>query len=328
MLYSKELFDEVQGIIDERRRVAENRLNERMLAFEAMEPRYREIKAELIDSVRAALESVNLAPQEAEANLIKQRGRNLSAQRELKNLLAAHGLPEDYLSTAYTCKKCGDTGAVGTELCTCFTELLRKRAFEEANNNSPLRFCTFGDFRLDYYSDAYDEKFKCSPRERMQDIVNYCKAYAENFEPETHSLLLTGETGLGKTHLSLAIAGEVIKKGYKVLYNSAQNIFGELQKEYFGKGENRGQFESLVLECDLLILDDLGAEFSTQFTDAALYNIINTRINKRLPTIISTNILIENMESRYSQRISSRLIGEYVNLRFLGGDIRQLKADT
>ena len=328
MLYSKELFDEVQGIIDERRRAAENRLNERMLAFEATEPRYREIKAELIDSVRAALESVNLSPQEAQANLVKQRGRNLNAQKELKKLLAAHGLPEDHLSTAYTCKKCGDTGAVGTELCTCFTELLRKRAFEEANQNSPLRFCTFEDFRLDYYSDAYDEKFKCSPRDRMREILELCKEYAADFDTDSQNLFLCGETGLGKTHLSLAIAGEVIKKGYKVLYNSAQNIFGELQKEYFGKGENRGQFESLVLECDLLILDDLGAEFSTQFTAAALYNIINTRINKRLPTIISTNLTTKQIEEQYTQRISSRIIGDYICLRFFGGDVRQLKAES
>ena len=139
---------------------------------------------------------------------------------------------------------------------------------------------------------------------------------------------MQGETGLGKTHLSLAIAGEVISKGYNVLYNSAQNIFNELQRERFGKSDTNGAFEAMVLECDLLIIDDLGAEFSTQFTNAALYNIINTRINTGLPTIISTNLTFKNIEDVYTRRISSRLIGEYTSLFFLGKDIRQIKKEN
>jgi DNA replication protein DnaC len=138
---------------------------------------------------------------------------------------------------------------------------------------------------------------------------------------------MQGETGLGKTHLSLAIAGEVIEKGYTVLYNSAQNIFNELQKERFGKGDSDGRFEPMVLECDLLVIDDLGAEFSTQFTNAALYNIVNTRINASLPTIISTNLSLKELEERYTRRISSRLIGEYNTLYFIGGDVRQKKTE-
>ncbi len=326
MLYTTELLDQAREIIDGRRKAAEDRLEARMREFEKTEPRYKELKAELIDSVREALRSMDMDRAAAEENLVKQRARNLAAQKELFSLLDLHGLPKDYLETPYTCKKCGDTGAVGTKLCDCFMDVLQKLAFDEANKTSPLRFSTFEEFRLDYYSDEYDKEFECSPRERMRDILTLCKEYAADFDTASQSLFLCGSTGLGKTHLSLAIAGEVIKKGYKVLYNSAQNIFNNLQKEYFGKTE-AGQFESMVLECDLLILDDLGAEFSTQFTNAALYNIINTRMNKSLPTIISTNLSDQQIEERYSQRISSRIIGEYVRLRFLGGDVRQLKAD-
>ena len=141
-------------------------------------------------------------------------------------------------------------------------------------------------------------------------------------------LLFFGETGLGKTHLSLSIAGEVINAGYSVIYNSAQNIFNELQKERFGKGDADGRFEPMVLECDLLVIDDLGAEFSTQFTNAALYNIINTRINSGLPTIISTNLNIKDLEERYTRRVSSRLIGEYAVVNFIGEDVRQLRSES
>ncbi len=327
MLYSNELFQQTREIIDARRAEAETRVNEHIRAFAQLEPRYPALKQEMIDSVQEALKSVNMEPEAAQKHLIKQRDRNLRAQREIRRLLSEHGLPEDYLKTRYTCEKCMDTGSVGVDPCTCFTETLQKLAFDEANKNSPLRFSSFEDFRLDYYSDAYDPTFQCSPRQRMGEILEYCKEYAAHFDTDHPSLLLCGETGLGKTHLSLAVAGSAIRRGYKVLYNSAQNIFSGLQKEYFGKSENRGQFESLVLECDLLILDDLGAEFSTQFTDAALYNVINTRMNMRLPTIISTNLLLPDMEERYSRRISSRLIGEYVCLRFAGADVRQQKAE-
>ena len=159
----------------------------------------------------------------------------------------------------------------------------------------------------------------------MAEILALCRQYADNFDERSENLFMTGNTGLGKTHLSLAIAGEVIRKGYDVIYNSAQNLFNELQKEYFGKPETRGQYESLVLECDLLIIDDLGVEFSTQFTRAELYNILNTRLNAHLPTIISTNLDYKEIEEQYTMRVSSRLIGEFLRLKFIGGDVRQEK---
>ena len=327
MIYSNELFTRAKEIIAERRAAAEAASAARMREFELKEPRYRLCRQEMIDSVRDALTAIEMDREGAKEFLTVQRERNLAAQKEVKALLRAHGLPENYLETGYTCPICGDTGSVGIELCSCFRSLLEKLAFEEAGKKSPLRFSTFADFRLDYYSDEVLPEYRCSPRARMEEILSLCKAYAADFDTDSPNLLFCGETGLGKTHLSLAIAGEVIKKGYTVLYNSAQNVFNELQKEYFGKAENRGKYETLVLECDLLVLDDLGAEFSTPFTDAALYNIINTRINTRRPTIISTNLKLNEIEARYEKRISSRLIGEFLFLRCLGADIRQAKTD-
>ncbi len=328
MLYSQELFEKAREIIDDRRRAAEDAVSRRLREFEKAEPRYRELRQEMIDSVREAVASIQTTPEEAEKTVLRQKERNLQAQREIRALLTARGLPEDYLETPYTCKKCGDTGSVGIELCTCFTEVLQKLAFEEANKDSPLRVSTFEDFRLDYYSETPDPQYKCSPRERMAEILSLCREYAADFDLSSQSIFMCGETGLGKTHLSLAIAGEVIRKGYKVLYNSAQNIFNRLQNEYFGRTETRGQFESLVLGCDLLILDDLGAEFPTSFADAALYNIINTRMSRQLPTVISSNLTTRGIEERYSRRVSSRIIGEYICLRFFGSDVRQEKAEN
>ena len=80
-----------------------------------------------------------------------------------------------------------------------------------------------------------------------------------------------------------------------------------------------------MLECDLLVIDDLGAEMSTAFTKSVLYNLVNTRLLTRKPTIINTNLSMKEIEQRYTPRISSRFIGEYECKKFFGSDIRQQK---
>ncbi len=324
MIYSNELFAAARDIIDARRAQAEAENARRLMEFERLEPRYKTLKNEMIDSMRIAMSTVGADRETTERVIAEQRERNLSAQREIRELLLAHGLPEDWLEVHYTCQKCGDTGSVGIELCECFEDVLKTLAFEEANKRSPLRFSTFEEFRLDYYSDTVNPAYKCSPRARMEETLALCREYAEGFDRESQNLYLCGATGLGKTHLSLAIAGEVSKKGYRVLYNSAQKSFNELQQEYFSRERTR-QYETLVLECDLLIMDDLGAEFKSTFSEASLYNIINTRINLHLPTIINSNLTQRQLVEAYSQRISSRIIGEYVCLFCFGSDIRQQK---
>ncbi len=137
---------------------------------------------------------------------------------------------------------------------------------------------------------------------------------------------MRGNTGLGKTHLSLAIAREVIERGFGVIYCSTPEILSKLEKERFGKSYNNSDdSEEALKECDLLILDDVGSEFHTSFTKNIIYNIINFRISHGKPTIISTNLELEELEVMYSQRLVSRLMGEYVIMNFVGTDIRQVK---
>ena len=327
MPYTKEMFDRAQEVIDARRMENEAKAEARRQMFETLEPEYKKWKREMIASVKDVLRAIELSPEKAAALIEEQKARNLEAQAKVRALLKKNDLPADYLQVHYTCKQCEDTGAVNNRLCSCMIEELKRIAFEEAGKRSPLKFCRFSDFSLEYYDTAYNAEYKCSPRERMEQVLAFCKGYAAGFDTSSQSILMYGETGLGKTHLSLSIAGEVIEKGWNVLYNSAQNIFNELQRERFGKTDSAGQYEAMLLECDLLVIDDLGAEFSTSFTNAALYHIINTRINSALPTIISTNLDLKELEARYTRRISSRLIGEYTALAFFGADIRQLKKE-
>ena len=324
MPYKREIFEKAQEILDRRRNQAEAKNTAVMMMFENTEPLYREYKNEMIASVKEAVKAIDMSPDKAAAFVEEQKIRNLAAQQNVKMLLEKHGLPEDYLEVKYSCPECEDTGVVGTRLCSCHIQLLKDLAYEEAGKKSPLKICTFEDFRLSYYSDKAESSYEPSPREKMAEILEFCKMYADNFDKNAPSVLMAGQTGLGKTHLSLAIVGKVIEKGYSVLYNSAQNFFRELQNERFGKSGSSA-FENMMLECDLLVIDDLGAEFSTTFTVSALYNIVNTRINTGLPTIISTNLSLTDIEKQYSNRISSRFIGEYSLLFFEGKDIRQIK---
>ncbi len=324
MPYKREIFEKAQEILDKRRNQAEAKNTAVMMMFENTEPLYREYKNEMIASVKEAIKAIDMSPDKAAQFIEEQKIRNLTAQQNVKKLLEKHGLPEDYLEVKYSCPECNDTGVKGTKLCSCHIELLKDLAYEEAGKKSPLRICTFDDFKLSYYSDKAPSRNERSPRETMMGIFEYCRDYAYNFDRNSPSILMLGQTGLGKTHLSLAIVGTVIGLGYSVLYNSAQNFFRELQNERFGKSGSSA-YENMMLECDLLVIDDLGAEFSTAFTVSALYNIINTRINTGLPTIISTNLSLTEIEKQYSNRISSRLIGEYSLLYFEGKDIRQIR---
>lgn len=252
--------------------------------------------------------------------------QNLAAQAERERLLRDAGFPADCLETRYTCAACSDSGYVMGQRCECFKSLLQQQAYRELCMDAPLKDSTFDNFRLDYYSPQEDAALGCSPRAHMAQVLAFCEQYAAAFDGKSGSLLFQGATGLGKTHLSLAIAQRVIEKGYGVIYGSAQNLFHRLEREHFARfGENTGEAEQALLECDLLILDDLGAEFSTSFTVSALYNIINTRINRALPTIINTNLSAKEREESYSQRVTSRIIGHYTTLRFMGGDVRQAK---
>lgn len=231
-------------------------------------------------------------------------------------LLAQIGMSTADFEPRYYCEHCSDTGYVDGKLCSCARKLARTIAYRELCSEMPLDECTFDTFSLDYYSGG--------DRERMKRIFERCCAFAADFGIEAKNLLFLGRTGLGKTHLSLAIAGAVTTRGFGVIYGSAQNLLSRIEREHFG-GNNDETLNSL-LECDLLILDDLGAEFSTSFTQSAIYNIINSRILTSRPTVISTNLSPEELNDRYGERVMSRMIGNYEKYMFVGKDIRQQKA--
>ncbi|MGI5895733.1 MAG: ATP-binding protein [Oscillospiraceae bacterium] len=264
-------------------------------------------------------------PENAKELIDELRVRNVEAQDMMRKLLQWHGYPEDYLTVHFTCPKCEDTGFVNGVRCGCLNEILRNLSVDELNSVSPLQLCDFSTFELYYFSSQPDPRLGVVPRETMGKILAYCQKYADTFTMSSPSIMMLGATGLGKTHLSLAIAKQVILKGYHVLYCTAQDILRKIEREHFSRSIVEDETLQTVLDADLLILDDLGAEYNTPFNVSSVYNIINTRMNFGKPTIISSNLTSQELEERYTERVVSRLLTQYTYLRFIGEDVRQLK---
>ncbi len=321
MAYSREIYDRAKFLLDSYRRQAVNENDERRKVFMAANPEYAELDREIAQtSIR--LTRVMLSGQKDISETVAEiRDRNLAMQQRQLEILREHGCPDDYLEPKFHCRSCGDTGFVDGKMCECFKEILRKTAYEELNRSTPLELCSFQSFSLDFYPEKALNS-NLSPRQMMEKVKRHCWEYANTFTRQSASLLFQGGVGLGKTHMSLAIAGKVISKGYGVVYGSAQNFFNTIESEHFGRGEDKQYTLELLKSCDLLILDDIGTEFITQFTTAVFYDIINTRLLRRRPTIISTNLNLDGLKARYDDRISSRLSGSYTRIQFVGSDIR------
>lgn len=283
-------------------------------------PRLMEIDRELRLTMSYLMANAIRQGEDHTAAINELREQNLALQREREWILEVAQSEGFVLDDAPICEKCGGSGYVGSQMCSCLRELCRQEQVKELTSLLGKGDERFDGFRLDVYSDVFDPNLGASPRKLMQSNFNICKKYAQNFTPSSGSLLFSGATGLGKTFLSACVAREVTDRGFSVVYESAIRLFSDFEKEHFG--DNVGMTLK-YFETDLLIIDDLGTEMTTQFTTSMLYHIINTRLLDNRATIISTNLLPDAIEKRYSPQIASRLIGSYRLIKFVGEDIRR-----
>lgn len=238
--------------------------------------------------------------------------------RRKRLLLVANNYPEDYCDIKYHCDKCGDTGYCGIEICDCLKQEIIKASLEDNGLYLLTKDQNFDTFSLEYYKDQGLEYMK-----RNLEILH---EFVDSFVPgRSQSILFMGGTGLGKTHLSSALAKAIIEKGYFVTYVSAIELFNDYEMVQFNRRDSDGIELSKYIEADLLIIDDLGCEMTTNFTVQTIYNIINQRILYHRSTIISTNLNQDDIKKRYSDRVLSRIFGEYKVMVFKGTDVREQK---
>jgi len=315
-----------------RQQLAERRANHRReeerrrMEVYARVPRAAEIDGRLRGIMT---ELVGLALGSTARSAEDMAAESLRLQSERRTLLRQNGWPENYLDEILDCPLCNDRGHNDDgSPCSCLMALYKK---EQTLELSPLlrneKEC-FENFRLSYYDAEGDD----SPRKRMDRIFRICRSYAENFAPGAGSLLFTGAPGLGKTFLSAAIARVVAGNGYSVAYDTVSAMLGAFEREKFPRGSEEEQAEAAsrvrqLMGCDLLILDDLGTEMLTAFTQSALYSLLDGRIRAGKSTIISSNLDRAASAERYGPQLSSRLAGEYQWLTFMGRDIRQIRKE-
>lgn len=288
----------------------------------AEHPRLAEIDRRLRATAAQAVAAGFRRGEDPTVTVAALREENLELQREREWILSDY--EEGYLDNAPVCTACGGSGYVGAVMCSCLQELCRQEQKRELTSLFITGQEQFRNFKLDYYPDQADPDFGVSPRQMMELIYNRCLHYAQDFGPASGSMLFTGGPGLGKTFLSACIARLVADSGFSVVYDTAIRLFSGFEDAKFGENtaENRTKAQK-YLDCDLLIIDDLGTEMTTQFTVSALYTVVNTRLQTGRATIISTNLKPEALHDRYSPQIASRVLGVYQIMQFLGTDIRQ-----
>ncbi len=253
---------------------------------------------------------------QGELDKVRRENEELLARRAF--LLTRHGFDPKYTDPIYDCADCYDTGYIDTKMCHCYKHALTMKSYESSGIANLLKKQSFESFSLEMYPD--------NVRPTIKKNYDRLKRFVDNFDTDKTNFLLVGGTGLGKTHLSTSVAKELVDRGYFVVFEIAQNIFADFESDYFRDRFSDTEMASTrYLECELLIIDDLGTEIVTNRSLSYLYNIINTRLNKNLPIIINTNLSGKDIEKLYNERIVSRLFGEFFIVKFEGLDVRKTK---
>ena len=332
MSYDAAIVQRASARLARRKEIRERRRWDLEQELYRRQPRLRELDR-AIGGTMAELAGLAISGKPIQADgpeIADIRRRNLELQAQRAELLHTLGYEPDALDPTPACAKCGDSGWAGAEMCTCLKELC---AQEQMKALTALLNLTdeqnFDRLRLDVYSDQPWEG-KRSPRENMKRVVTVCEGFARRFpDYPLHNLLLSGGTGLGKTFLSGCIAREVSGHGYSVVYDTAISLFSTFEAKKFSRdlGQERQARDDTrrYLNCDLLILDDLGSELTTPLAQSTLYEVVNSRLQGGKHTIISTNLSMEQIGARYTPQVVSRLAGAYQELTFYGDDIRRMR---
>ena len=324
MGYSAEVMQRARARLAQAKADRESENQQHMAEAYNQVPRLREIDRQLRLTMAMAAQAVFASGGNVNEAMEAAKAKNLALQREREQLVNLY-FEEGYLDDSPVCDRCGGSGYLGSTMCECLAELCRQEQKKELTFLNVGRE-TFEQFRLEYYPDRIDPKLGVNIRAVMEKTYQSCRKYAYGFTERSGNLLFSGDTGLGKTFLSACIARTVADRGYSVVYESAGHLFAKLERAKFNGDENAREESKKYIECDLLIIDDLGTEMPGQFTTAALYSLVNDRLLAGKPMIISTNLNVkEDLARRYSSQIASRLQGSFRVVSFVGEDIRVKK---
>ena len=255
---------------------------------------------------------------EDDINKIKDEITDLRAKK--CELLVSHGYDPEYLNMHYKCNKCQDTGYIGTKKCECYKNKLVRLYYKDSELQDILKDNNFANFNLDLFSPSKEIGKKYSPRDNMKNnLDSIMKDFIPNFAHGSDNLLFYGTAGSGKTFLSYCIAKELLDRGFLVVYKTSDELIKCLRDIKFN---NNSYLEKLLMDCDLLIIDDLGSEQLNDFVATEFFNFLNKKLLRKKRMIISTNFPPLKIREHYSERISSRLLGNFKLYTFYSDDLR------
>lgn len=289
-------------------------------------PEVKEIDNKITQTGLLMSKAIIENPGNYEENMREVKEKIEKLKMEKAYLLTENNIPMDYLDTQYECLKCKDKGYLANGLkCNCLKQNLIDKAYMMSNIKDVLEKENFQTFNINIFPDEPAEGESMTPKENMVNVSSICEGFVSNFdEKNDENLLFYGTTGLGKTFMCNCIAKALLDKNKIVIYQTAFKILEIIEKRRFGKGSDRFKDEEydLLFEADLLIIDDLGTELSNTFTNAEIFNIVNTRLLGNKKTIISTNLTPKEISDTYTDRVFSRVLERFIPLRFYGPDLR------
>ncbi|MBO4903815.1 MAG: ATP-binding protein [Lachnospiraceae bacterium] len=313
MPLSRSQYDEIMRGYEQRRELARRAALEVKADIERKIPEYAGLEDKITDLAMECAAKVLDGDTSAVAKMKSEIA--LLTDRQ-KTLLKQHGFSEDCLEEKYECNDCKDTGYIdGMTKCHCLRQAELRYMYRQSNIEEILRRENFDTLSYDYYTDS-----EC---ERMKEIIDRCRQFADDFGRKYENILLYGNVGVGKTFLTNCMAKAILDKGYSVIYFTSMRLFDTLSRELFRYDENESwDLQKDIFTCDLLIIDDLGTESVNSFVASRLFDILNERDLRKKPTIISTNLSFEDIDGRYTERNFSRIFGNYIVLHPDVEDIR------
>lgn len=289
-------------------------------------PAYIQLESEITGIYAARARAAVLGEAQPEDAL---QARIADCRGKQQQLLSEAGYPADYLELTFTCPDCQDTGFIDGRKCHCFKQAMVDLLYSQSNIHEIIEKENFDTFNIHYYSPQKDKRLGISPRENIQSILGTCRNFIQSFDEHSRNLLIYGNTGVGKTFLTHCIAKELLDSAHTVIYLTALHLVDILQSNTFGSDdpeENNEHMFDHILDCDLLIIDDMGTELNNSFVSSQSFMCINERLLNRKSTIISSNLSLDELQREYSERIFSRLVSNYESLLIFGEDIRIKKA--
>lgn len=305
-----------------------HKLEERRKEIYARLPVVRQLEAEIAERSVACAKKL-LEGDKSVLDRLKEDLRDLREQKAL--IIRAAGYPDDYLELHYRCPDCRDTGLIDGRKCHCFLQAQMKLLHAQSNLEDVLERENFKALSYEYYDDTEIlPQLGITNAAYMRRVVAGCREFVRDFDKKHDNLLFTGSTGVGKTFLTNCIARELMDDFHSVIYLTASDLFDVFSRNKFDydNAEDMKDMYRFILDCDLLIIDDLGTELNNSFTSSQLFYCINERMNMSRSTIISTNLTLARLRDSYTDRVTSRIMSGYRIIPLYGGDIRLLKSNV